>query len=75
MSTYFFEYLKRMEAQPRQGILRGRKRQRKGKSLEVRAGTLIIGIIIISMEMKKDKIEVHVQQREVAKKRLKVNCI
>lgn len=60
---------------PRQGILRGRKRQRKGKSLEVRAGTLIIGIIIISMEMKKDKIEVHVQQREVAKKRLKVNCI
>lgn len=43
--------------------------------MEVRAGTLIIGIIIISMEMKKDKIEVHVQQREVAKKRLKVNCI
>lgn len=38
--------------------------------MEVRAGTLIIGIIIISMEMKKDKIEVHVQQREVAKKRL-----
>lgn len=34
-----------------------------------------MGIIIISMEMKKDKIEVHVQQREVAKKRLKVNCI
>lgn len=63
-----------MEAQAQTGHFRRQEETKKRQKFGGESRDFI-GILIIIMEMKKDKTDVHVQQREVAKKMLIVSCM